>query len=82
MRTNEIKNEIDEIKTSEDKIKEKDFKYERKKCIYDSFGDNVYTGKISIDKADMDQSNLPENMLEFNNKTRPGKYDKDKKKYF
>ena len=30
----------------------------------------------------MDQSNLSENMLEFNNKTRPRKYDKKKKKYF
>ena len=36
-----------------------------------SFGDNIYTGQISIDEAEMDQSNLLENMVQFNNKTRP-----------
>ena len=64
------------------KLKHRKIKLKKKKCIYDSFGDNTYTGKISIDKADMDQSNLSENMLELNNKTRPRKYDKEKKKYF
>ena len=38
-----------------------------------SFGDNIYNRKISIDEAKMDQSNLLENMVEFNNKTRPKK---------
>ena len=54
-RTNEIKNEIDEIKKWEHKIKRKDWKYEKNKHIYDfqqfetiiSFGDSIYTGKIS-----------------------------------
>ena len=36
-------------------------------------GDNKYTGKISIGEAKMDQSNLWENLIEFNNKTRPKK---------
>ena len=78
MRTNEIKNEIDEIKKWKDKIKRKDLKYETKICIYDfqqfetikSFGDSIYTGKINIDESEMDQSNLLENMVEFNNKSR------------
>ena len=33
-----------------------------------SFGDNIYTGKIIIDEAERDQSNILENMPEFNNK--------------
>ena len=78
MRTNEIKNEIDEIKKWKDKIKRKDLKYETKICIYDfqqfetikSFGDSIYTGKINRDESEMDQSNLLENMVEFNNKSR------------
>ena len=71
MRPNEIKNEIDEIENWEDKIKQKDLKYGTNKSIYDfqqletirSFGDNIYTGKISIDEGEMDQSNLSGNML-------------------
>ena len=35
MRTNEIKNEIDEIKKWQEKIKQKDVKHETKKRIYD-----------------------------------------------
>ena len=81
MRTNKIKNEINENKKWEDKIKQKDLKYETNKYIYNfqqfemirSFGDNIYTCKISTDEAEMDVSNLLENMVEFNNKTRPKK---------
>ena len=66
MRTNDIKNEIDEIKTWEEKIKRKDLKYETKKYIYDcqqyetirSLGETIYTDKINTDEAEMDQSNL------------------------
>ena len=90
MRTNEIKNEINEIKIWEDKIKQKDLKHETNKYIYDfqqfktirSFGDNIYAGKINIGAAEMNQSNLLENMVEFNNKTRPKKKKGKKKKYF
>ena len=50
----------------------------QKKYMYDfqqlemkrSFGDYIYTGKISIDEAEMDQSNLLKNMAEFNDKSR------------
>ena len=62
MRTNEIKNDIDEVKKWEDKIKQINFKHETKKHIFDfqqfelirSVGDNIQTGKISIDEAEMD----------------------------
>ena len=36
-----------------------------------SFGDSIYTGKISIDEAEMDQTNLLENLEKFHNKSRP-----------
>ena len=30
-----------------------------------SFGDSIYTGKINIDVAEMDQSNLLKNMIDY-----------------
>ena len=62
MRTNEIKNEIDEIKNFEEKIKQKGLKYETNKYIYhfkqfetiSSFGDSIYTCNINIDEAGWD----------------------------
>ena len=36
-----------------------------------SFGDIIYTGKINIDEAEMDESNLFKNLVKFNNKYRP-----------
>ena len=47
-----------------------------------SFGNNICTGQISIDEAEMDQSNLIENKVGSNNKTRPKKEDKRKKNFF
>ena len=35
-----------------------------------SFGDNVYIRKISINQTEMDQTNLLENMIELNDKSR------------
>ena len=68
MRTNEIKNEIDEIKKWWGKISQKCLVYKASKYKYDFqeydkirfFGDNIYTGKITIDEADIDQSSLLE----------------------
>ena len=37
----------------------------------DLFCDNIYTGKININGAERDQSNLLEKMVEFNNRSRP-----------
>ena len=46
-----------------------------------SFGDIIYTGKTIIDETGMDQTNLLEIMLKFNNKSRPrSKEDMDKKR--
>ena len=89
MRTDEIKNEIDEIKKWEEKIERKDLKYKINKYLSDcqqfervrSFGDSIYTSKITIDEADMDQTNLLENIATFNNKSKPKtKESKDKKR--
>ena len=91
MRTNTIKNEIDEIEKQENEIKRNYLKYETNKYIFDfqqfetvrSFGDNIYTGKSSIDEAQMDQSNFLENMVQCDNKTRQNKKNvTEKRKYF
>ena len=48
-----------------------------------SFDESIYTDKISIDGAKMDQSSLLENMVILNEKSRPRKkQDKERKKYF
>ena len=69
MRANENKNEIDEIRKWKEKVKWKDLKYKTNKTnkglhlfqqfeAIKSFGDSIYTGKIHIDEAEIDQSNL------------------------
>ena len=89
MRTIEIKNEIYEIKKWEEKIKWKDLKYKTKNYTYDfqqyqtirSFGESIYSGKINIDEAEMDQSSLLKYLVGFKNKSRPRTIEgKDKKK--
>ena len=78
MRTNEIKNELDEIRGWKEEIKRNNLKYETNKHIYDfqqlktirSFGESIVSGKITVGEADEDQSNLLESRMEFNNKYR------------
>ena len=36
-----------------------------------SFGDSIYNGEITIDEAEMEQTNLLENILDSSNKSRP-----------
>ena len=46
-----------------------------------SFGESIYAVKISIPEVEMDQTNLLENMVKFNNRSRPKtKEDRDKKR--
>ena len=69
------------LKNKKKKWKRKDLKYETNNHVHDfqqfetirSFGDNIYIGKIRINEAEMDQSNLLKNIVEFSNKTRPKK---------
>ena len=78
METHEFQNEIDQIKNLEEKIKRKDLKYKTSQYVHGfqqietmrPFGDSIYTGKINIDKAVMDQTNVLENMVKFDNKSR------------
>ena len=73
MRTDEIKNEIDDIRKWEEKIEQNNLKYKTHKHLYDfqnfetirSFGDSIYTGKTDIDEAEMDQTNLLDIMVKF-----------------
>ena len=47
-----------------------------------SFGESIYTGKINIDEAEMDQTNLLENTVNFSNKCRRKNKKIRLKKYF
>ena len=77
MRTNKIKNEIDEIKKWEEKIRRKDLVYIANKYTYDfqqykiitSFDDSIYNGKSSIDEAEIDQSSLLDVLTDFNDRS-------------
>ena len=63
----------------EEKIKGRNLKYEAAKYKYGfqqyetirSFGESIYPSKISINKAEMCRTNLLENMVKFNNTSRP-----------
>ena len=45
-----------------------------------SFGNSIFNGKIALGEANKNQSNVQENILEFNNKARPrSKADKQRK---
>ena len=88
MRNIEIKNEIDEIKDRMKKLNKKELKYVTNKYTYNfqqyerirPFAD--YNGKINIDEAEKDKSNLLENLAKLNNKSRPrSKRSKEKKRY-
>ena len=90
MRTNEIKSKIYDIKKWEEKIKRKHLKYETKKYInnfqqYETispFYKRIYARKDNITEVEENQSNLLENLVELNNKSRPKtKEGKDKKRY-
>ena len=93
MRTNEIKNEIDEIKNWEEKIRGKDlvkqintktnqYKYDfQQHDTTRSFGDNIYKGKINIDEADIDQNSLSDSLKKFNDRSKTVQGKNKKKKY-
>ena len=69
------------LKNGKKKIKQKDLIYKTNTYKYHfqhhqttrPFGKSIYTAKIYIHEAKMDQSNLLENMIEFNEKSRPRK---------
>ena len=48
--------------------------------IIRSFGDDIYSSKITINEADQEQSDLIDYIIDFNNKTRPKNKDDKKTK--
>ena len=84
MRTKEIKNKINGIKKWGEKVKRKDYLYDFQQFeTIISFGNSIYTGKFNIKEAEMDQRNLLQSMVKFNNKSKPKtKEGKVKKKTF
>ena len=78
MKTNEMKNEIDEIKKWKGKIKREGLKYETKRYIYDFykyetiryFGESIHSHESKTFEEE-DQSNLLKNVVEFHNESRP-----------
>ena len=83
----EIKNELNKIKEYEKKVNRDNMIYYSSKEPFDfrmfkairSFGNDIYSSKITINEADQEQSDLVEYILNFNNKSRPKTKD-DKKK--
>ena len=75
----EIKSELNKIKEYKKKVNRKNMIYYSSKELFDfrifktirSFGDDIYSNKITINEADQEQSDLVEYILNFNNKTRP-----------
>ena len=87
----EIKNELNKIKEYEKKVNRDNIIYYSRKEPFDfrmfktirSFGDDIYSSKITINEADQEQSDLVEYILNFNTKTRrKNKDDKKKQKKY
>ena len=82
----EIKNEINKIKEYEKKVNKNNMINYWSKELFDFktfktiryFAENLYSGKITINKDNKEQADLIENILNFNNKARPKNKD-DKK---
>ena len=72
----EIKNEVDKIKEYEKKVNRNNMIYYSSKELFDfitfktitSFGENIYSSKMTINKADQKQADLLEYILNSNNK--------------
>ena len=82
----EIKNEVNKIKEYDKKVNRNNIIYYSSKEPFNfnvfktirSFGENIYSGKITINKANQEQADLLEYILNVNNKARPKNKD-DKK---
>ena len=86
---NENKKEINKIKTIEERFVRKDLIYETNKYVFNfqqfktikSFGESIFSCKITLDETDKKQSNLLNNIIYFNSRTKPRvKLDKEKKR--
>ena len=83
----EIKNEVNKIKEYDKKVNRNNIIYYSSKEPFNfnvfktirSFGENIYSGKITINEANQEQADLLEYILNVNNKARAKNKD-DKKK--
>ena len=88
----ESKKELDKIEKIEKSIDREKLVYNASDYTYDfrnfrtirTFGRDIYEGKISLEEADEDQSDLVDEIEKFNDKTRPKSLEKKnkKKKFF
>ena len=75
----EAKKELDKIKEIKDSTDREKLIYKSKKYMYDfrkfrtirTFARDIYDGKISLEEADEDKSDLADEIENFKNKTRP-----------
>ena len=83
----EAKKELDKIKEIEDTIDREKLVYKASGNTYDfrkfqtirTFGEDIYDGKITLEEADKDQSNLLNEIKNFIERTRQKSYKKNKK---
>ena len=88
LNNNEAEKEIDKIKEIENSIDREKLIYKSNKYTYDfrkfqtirTFGKDIYEGKITLEEADKDQSDLLNDIKNFSDKTRPKNYKKKNKK--
>ena len=73
-----LKKELDKVKKIEDTIDRKKLVYKASGNTYDfrnfwtirTFGEDIYKGEITLEEVDKDQSNLLNEIKNFNDKTR------------
>ena len=74
----EAKNEIEEIQKMKKILKREDLLYQRDKYVYNfqqfetirSFAKTIFAGKITLDNADKDQSDLLNDFIDFKKETK------------
>ena len=84
----EARKELDKIKEIEDTIDREKLVYKTRGNTYyfrkfrtiRNFGNDIYNGEITFEEADEDQSNLIDEIKNFNHRTRPKNYKKKKRK--
>ena len=85
LKNNEAKKELDKIEEIEETVDREKLVYWASEYAYSfknfstirTFGRDIYEGEITLEKADEDQSNLLNEIVNFRDKTRP---QNDKKK--
>ena len=88
MNNNEVIKELDKSKEIEEIIDREKLFYRASEYTYNfrnfrtirTFGRDIYEGKITLEEADEDQSNLADKIKNFSDKTRPKSLEKKTRK--